>query len=87
MKYTILALASIGAFSSCTPHSYIVDTTPYVDQIASNPDQVIISPEDVTEVGGFQSEFGATVRTDQGDIDISDQGISGNVIIDLRSGK
>ena len=86
MKIPLL-LAGVSLLASCTPQSYIVDTTPYSDQIATNPAKVIVNPEHVTEVGGFQAEFGARVRTDQGDIDISDQGVSGEVVIDLRSGK
>ena len=87
MKHTLIALALAALLSSCTPQSYIVDTTTYVDQIAANPTQVVVAPEHVTEVGGFQTEFGARILTDEGDIDISDQGLSGEVVIDLRSGK
>jgi hypothetical protein len=72
-------------YYSCTPTHYVVDTTPYVDQINSNPSEVVAKPEHVTPVGGFKLEAGAILRTDKGDINISDSGVSGDVVIDLRN--
>ena len=83
-----VGLAFIGlGLTSCTPTAYQVNTAPYALQIETNPEAVIVQPEDVIEVGGFQAEFGAKLLTDQGEIDISDRGVSGDVVVDLRSGK
>ena len=87
---SLLALC-ILSLSSCAdmlkPQSYLVDTTPYSAAIAANPAQVVIDPSNVEPIGGFQAEFGARLLTDLGAIDISDRGVSGDVVIDLRSGK
>lgn len=82
-----MAFGLVLSQASCTPTAYQVNTVPYAKQIAANPESVVVQPEHVTEVGGFQAEFGAKLLTDQGEIDISDGGVSGDVVIDLRSGK
>lgn len=86
----LLSLCMLS-LSSCAdmlkPQSYLVDTTPYSAAIAANPAQVVIDPSNVEPIGGFQAEFGARLLTDLGAIDISDRGVSGDVVIDLRSGK
>ena len=85
---TSMAFGLVFSQTSCTPTvAYQVDTRPYADQIETNPETVVVQPEHVTEVGGFQAEFGARLLTDAGEIDISDGGVSGDVVIDLRSGK
>ena len=74
-------------FTSCGAQSYNVNAEPYLDAIKANPKSVVMQPEDVTPNGGFQASFGATVQTDQGEFNVSESGISGNVLVDLRSGK
>ena len=79
---TIVIAATIS--TSCTPTGYIVDTTPYNDAIIDNPEAVIMKPEDVQEVGGFQFEGGAIIETNEGRINLSESGVRGEVVIDLR---
>ena len=81
-KLATIALAAILA--SCTPTGYIVDTTPYMEAIEANPAEVIMKPEDVKEVGGFQFEGGLAIESERGRVNISERGVSGEVVIDLR---
>lgn len=83
---TIIAVTGI-CITSCTPQSYIVNTAPYTEEIKINPEKVVMAPEHVEPVGGFQSSIGGTFVTDQGEVTVSPSGVSGNVVIDLRSGK
>lgn len=84
IAYVIGWVALSLCYFSCTPTHYVVDTTPYEEQINSNPSEVIIKHEHVKEVGGFQFEGGAIIETDRGRFDISERGVSGKVLIDLR---
>ena len=83
----LIAMLCLMMLPSCTPQSYIVNTSPYTEAIQSNPDKVVVAPEHVTEVGGFQATIGGTFITDQGEVTVSPDGVSGNVVVDLRSGK
>jgi hypothetical protein len=82
----ILCFCSV-AFISCVPASYQIDLTTYEDQIKTNPSAVVVAPEHVTEIGGIQISGGAKIITDQGELDISENGIDGTVVVDLRSQK
>ncbi len=82
----VVGLGFIGlSLTSCTPTAYQVNTLPYAEQIENSPESVMVKSEHVTPIGGFQAEFGARVLTDQGEIDVSDRGVSGTVVVDLRS--
>ena len=86
----VLGLTCSFMFTSCggmNPQSYSVNTEPYKKAIEANPEAVTMKPEHVTPIGGFQASFGATVQTDQGEFNVSESGLSGNVVVDLRSGK
>lgn len=93
MKITTLSLLALcsATLISCNPDSYIVDTRPYVSEIASNPEAVEIEPEHVKPQGGsFQLTdvaVGTTIRTDIGEITVTEDGISSNLVVDLTSGK
>lgn len=85
MRILSLLIAAVTAIlASCTPTHYVVNTVPYEDQIKSKPSEVVIKVDDITPVGGFNLEAGATLRTEQGDINISDSGVSTDLVIDLR---
>jgi hypothetical protein len=81
-----LIITALG-LSSCTPASYQIDLTTYEKAIETNPSAVMVAPEHVTEVGGLQISGGAKIITDQGELDISETGIDGTVVVDLRSQK
>lgn len=83
----LLIVCGILAVSlpSCTPTMYEVDTTTYVDEIKSNPSSVMVKPEHVKEIGGFQGDFGVRAITDYGEVDLSPDGLRGDVVIDLRN--
>ena len=83
---TILLLAVI-TLASCTPQSYIADLTSYEDAIKANPQAVTLDPAHVTAINSFKFEGGFKVITDQGEIDIDQDGIDGSVVIDLSSNK
>ena len=85
MKTPLIIIAA--CISSCVPASYQIDLTTYEDAIQTNPAAVMVAPEHVTEIGGFQVSGGAKIITDQGEIDLSETGIDGTVVVDLRSGK
>jgi hypothetical protein len=82
----VLSIFTLG-LSSCVPASYQIDLTSYEDQIEATPSAVMVAPEHVTEIGGFQVSGGAKIITDQGELDISETGIEGTVVVDLRSQK
>lgn len=79
--------ASLALLGACSPQSYIVNTKPYSEAIQSNPEKVVVAPEHVTEVGGFQANLGGTVVTDHGEFSIDNDGVDADVVIDIRSGK
>tara|TARA_R110001599_G_scaffold128079_1_gene301691 strand:- start:987 stop:1277 length:291 start_codon:yes stop_codon:yes gene_type:complete len=79
-------IITIAALAACTqPTHYVVDTTPYAEQIKSNPSEVVAKPEHVTPVGSLKIKGGVTVRTDQGEITLSESGLSGGLLIDRRT--
>lgn len=82
-----ILVAMLCMLPSCTPQSYIVNTSPYTEAIQSNPDKVVVAPEHVTEVGGFQANIGGTVVTDYGAFSVDNDGVGADVVVDLRSGK
>ena len=81
------AMLCLMILPSCTPQSYIVNTSPYTEAIQSNPDKVVVAPEHVTEIGGFQANIGGTVVTDYGEFSVDNNGVGADVVVDLRSGK
>lgn len=82
----VLGVLSLATFlPSCTPQSYIVDVRDYTAQIEAHPGEVIMSPEDVEPVGGFTATVGARLITDHGEIDLSNDGVQGDIFVDLRS--
>lgn len=96
----LMGMCSVGMMAalcvtqlSCSPGAlggataYRVNTVPYSEQIGARPDAVVIDAEDVEPIGGFSFKAGAKVITDAGEFDISEAGVSGEVVIDLRSGK
>jgi hypothetical protein len=87
LKLLIVCLCSV-VFISCVnkPDSYMVDLTGYEKQAATTPEAVLLPPEAVTPIGGTSFTFtgGAKIITDQGEIDISETGIDGTVVVDLR---
>ena len=85
MKTTLLI--ALLALASCTPQAYIADLSTYGQAIEANPQSVTLDPAHVTAVGGFKFEGGVKLKTDQGDIDLDQDGVTGTVVIDLSSNK
>lgn len=87
----LVATLSCMCFPSCvsTPEFYKVNAEPYLDEISKDASEVIMDPSDVTPVGGNQFQFDgqAVIRTDVGDITVSDKGLGGVIVVDQRSGK
>ena len=86
VKLLIIGLCAT-TFIACTPTAYQVDLTNYETQVQTTPEAVVIQAEDVTPIGGFKVEGGAKIITDEGTIDITESGLTGEVVVDLRSGK
>ena len=87
MKNThkLITLALVAILASCTPTAYEVDVRPYAEQVKASPSEVLIKPEHVKEIGaGFSFEGGAVIETERGRFDISERGVQGQVLIDLR---
>ncbi len=83
----IIAMLCLMMLPSCTPQSYIVNTEPYTEAIKSNPEKVVVAPEHVEPVGGFQANIGGTLETDYGSVTVDKDGVSTDLVIDARSGK
>lgn len=85
----ILGFVAVSAFVfvSCAPQNYIVNTKPYTKQIESDPENVVVAPEHVEPVGGFQANIGGTLVTDYGEITVDKGGVSTDLVVDTRSGK
>ena len=86
VKLLILGLCAT-CLISCTPTSYQVNTIGYETQIQTTPGAVVFKPQDVTPIGGFEFTGGATVVTDQGEFTLSESGLDGKVVVDLRGTK
>ena len=86
MKNTpkLITIALVALLASCTPTAYVVDTTPYTEQILASPSEVVVKPEHVESVGGFSFEGGISAETENGRITVSESGVRGEILIDLR---
>ena len=78
---TLSALAL--SLPSCSPTSYVADLSTYGPSIEANPTAVVLDPEDVTPVGGFQTDLRGQVDTEYGTVGDDDGTIFTDVVIDL----
>ena len=85
LALTPLLLTSCGNQN----YAYEVDTRTYEDQIKTHPEKVTVGAEHVRPIGGynFQISGGAKVIGDGYEIDLTETGIDGTVVVDLRSQK
>jgi hypothetical protein len=84
MKTHKLITLALAILASCTPTAYEVDVRPYAEQVKANPSEVLIKPEHVKEIGGFQLEAGVEIESEYGAVNISERGVSTNLLVDLR---
>lgn len=85
-----LCMGSVVLLTSCGGMggtAYRINTLPYQAKDRTIDDVVVVDAEDVEVIGGFSVNAGAKLLTDHGVVDISDKGINGEVVIDVRSGK
>ena len=85
MKTTLLL--ALLALASCTPSSITANLSSYGEAIKANPKAVKLDPADVTIVNTIKLEGGATIKTDYGEVDITEYGVKSKVVVDLSSNK
>lgn len=74
-------------FVSCAAKEYLVDTSPYTNQIAVDPTKVVMSNKHVKPLETFQFEGSVSVETDYGNIGVGKDGINSELVVDLTSNK
>ncbi len=77
----------VFALPSCNPTSYVADLSTYGPAIEANPEAVVLKPEDVTPIGGFQTDISVMVDTDHGVVGYDDGTVFTDLVIDLTQGK